>query len=189
MSQIAIRAARQDDIPVLLGLVNAAGAGLPIHAWQHSCRDGQSPWDRGRELMLDERTDIHLGNAWIAQTPAGGFGGMVLYVPPRTTDPALDAAVPFLAPLLELEAEAAGTAHIAYICTLDGWRGQGIGSAMMRFSESFRGRNGMSVVVSSANRSARSLYERFGYSERSRRSFLLPNGQRNGDDWVLMCKR
>jgi GNAT superfamily N-acetyltransferase len=188
MSQIAIRSAHVDDIPVLLSLINAAGAGLPAEAWRHAAAAGHSPWDMGRQLMLDERSDIYVGDAWIAEVAGGGYGGLILYVPPWPAHHSAHATVPFMAPLKELEAEAEGTTHVSYLSTLDGWRGHGIGSALLRFSESFRSRRGMSLIVSSANRGARSLYEKFGYSDRSRRKVMLPDGRLNGEDWVLMCK-
>lgn len=188
MTQITISAAGVEDIPTLLCLINAAGAGLPLQAWSLDCRAGQNPWDRGRELMLDERSGIHISNSWLARTPQGGYGGLVLYVAERHGDRDLAAESPFMRPIRELEAEAEGTAHVSYLCTLDGFRGQGIGSALLRFSESFRSRRGMSVTVSSANRKARNLYERFGYSDRMRRRMVWPSGTANADDWILMCK-
>lgn len=188
LAEVPIRAATTDDIPMLLSMINTAGAGFPMEVWRMACRDGQNPWDKGRELMLDERADIYYGHSWIAQTPSGGLGGLVLYIPPKSNDPGSDEVTACFKPLKELEDEAEGTAHVSYLCTLDNWRGRGIGSALLRFAESRRGPKGMSVIVASSNSGARALYRRFGYIETSRRPMVMPDGRTLGDEWILMFK-
>ena len=188
MSQITIRSARPEDIPTLLGLINASSAGLPLQAWQMSARPGQSAWDRGRDLMLDQDSGIHFGHCWIAQTAEGGVGGLVFQAPLPAHGRMDEPDTPFLRPLRELVAEAEGSTHVSHLCTMDGWRRHGIGSALLGFAESFRARRGMSAIISSANREGRSLCRRFGYADRSRRRLVLPNGHSTDDDWILVCK-
>ena len=188
-SEVPVRAATVDDIPMLLSFVNTAGAGMPLEAWKLTCREGQSPWDKGREIMLDTETDIYFGNCWIAETASGGLGGLVLYVPPKSSSQDSDVVLDFMAPLEELETLAEGTVYVSYLCTIDSYRGQGIGSALLKFAERQKGPNGMSIVVSSANSGARALYQRFGYNETTRRPMIMPDGQRNGHDWILMVKK
>jgi CheY-like chemotaxis protein/GNAT superfamily N-acetyltransferase len=188
-SEVAIRAATTDDIPMLLSFINTAGAGLPMEEWRRTCRDGQSPWDRGRELMMVEGRDIHFKNCWIAETPSGGLGALVLYVPPTTSAPGSREMFDFQKPLEELETLASGTTYVSYLCTIDSWRGQGIGSALLRFSESRRGGSDMSIVVASSNNGARALYQRFGFVESIRRPMIMPDGQHTDHDWILMFKK
>jgi CheY-like chemotaxis protein len=185
-AEVSIRAATLDDIPMLVSMINTAGAGIPLQSWRRACSNGQNPWDKGRELMLDERADIYYGNSWIAQTPSGGLGGLVLYLAPKVN--ASDDTSGCFKPIKELEDEAAGTAHVSYLCTIDTWRGQGIGSALLRFSESRRGPKGMSVIVAGSNSGARALYRRFGYVEQSRRPMVMPDGRTGSDAWILMLK-
>jgi len=186
---VSIRAATIDDIPMLLSFVNTAGSGLPLAAWQRQARPGQSPWDVGREIMLDPRVDIYWGNCWIAQTPSGGLGALVFYQPPTPASTDAGEIEEFLRPLEELERQAEGTGHVSFLCTIDSFRGQGIGSALLRFAESRPGPRGMSIIVSSSNSGARALYQRFGYRELRRVPMLAPDGQANGHDWILMFKR
>lgn len=186
-SDVAIRPAAADDIPMLLTMVNTAGGGLPLEAWRRSCHGAETPWERGSAIMRDEGADIHLGNCWMAQTASGGLGGLVLYVP-TIAGSALLENCDFLKPIQELEAMAEGTAHVSFLCTIDSWRGQGIGSALLRFAETRRGPKGMSIIVASANNGARSLYQRFGYREAERRPMIMPDGRHRGDDWILMLK-
>ncbi|MBC2834554.1 GNAT family N-acetyltransferase [Paragemmobacter straminiformis] len=186
--QISVRAAAPDDIPILLSLINTAGAGLPLEIWRSTAAEGQSAWDKGRADMLDDALDVHYGNCWIAETPVGGLGAMVLYVPPRQSNPGNAGAASFMGPLEELECAAHGTAHVAYLCTVDSARGQGIGSALLRFAESRRTEQGLTLVVASSNYGARALYQRHGYSETMRRPMILANGHVNGHDWILMRK-
>lgn len=188
LSDVPIRAATTDDIPMLVSMINTAGAGFPMEAWRAACSAGQNPWDKGRDLMLDERADVYYGHSWIAQTPSGGLGGLVLYQPPKSNDPGSNETTACFKPLKELEDEAIGTAHVSYLCTLDNWRGRGIGSALLRFAESRRGPKGMSVIVAGSNSGARALYRRFGYIETSRRPMVMPDGRTLGDEWILMFK-
>lgn len=189
VTDVAIRAATPEDIPMLLSFVNTAGAGLPIEAWQRSRRDSQSPWERGSELMRDDGADIHFGNCWIAQTPSGGLGGMVLYVPPLKGSVTPLPPYAFLKPIYELEELAQGTAHVSFLCTLDSWRGQGIGTALLRHAEARRTELGLSIIVASGNNGARSLYQRFGFVEADRRPMIMHDDVHHGDDWILMFKR
>jgi CheY-like chemotaxis protein/GNAT superfamily N-acetyltransferase len=186
--EVSIRPASQSDMLMLLILVNTAGAGLPLEAWKRSRLGTQSPWERGEQIMRDPGADIYLGNCFIGQTESGGLGGLVFYDAPLSGGPAATPDFAFLKPLQELENLAEGTTHISYLCTIDSWRGEGIGSAMMRFAERRRGPRGMSIIVASSNSGARALYNRSGYSEAARRPMILGDGRPNGEDWILMFK-
>lgn len=184
-----IRAAREEDVPMLLALINTAAAGLPLAEWRSTCRPGQSPWDRGRALLKDPNCPYHLGNCWVAQNEAGGFGLLVLHPAGLAQEPEADGVVAaFKRPLAELEAAAAGTAHVSILCTMDGTRGQGIGTALLAFAASRPGPRGLSLIVASSNWGARALYLRQGYVEVDRRPMLLADGGPNGHDWVLMIR-
>lgn len=185
---VSIRGATAEDIPMLLSLINTAGGGIPLQTWRHSAAPGQGPWDRGRALMLDPAAAIHIGNCWIAETRVGGLGAMVIYPTPHGGTTQAAKFPEYLAPDEELEAEAHGTAHVAYLCTVDSSRGQGIGSALLRFADDRRTDKGLSLVVASANYGARALYQRHGFSEVARRAMLDVDGKTNGQEWILMLK-
>lgn len=187
-SEVSIRPANQSDMLMLLILVNTAGAGLPLEAWKRSRKGTQSPWERGAEIMREPGTDICLDNCFIGQTDSGGLGGLVFYDSPLIGSAAAPLEFDFLKPLQELENLTVGTTHISYLCTIDSWRGEGIGSALMQFAETRRGPRGMSIIVASSNNGARALYNRSGYSEAERRPMILANGRPNGEDWILMFK-
>jgi CheY-like chemotaxis protein/GNAT superfamily N-acetyltransferase len=186
---VTIRAAMPDDIPMLLSLINTAGAGIPFETWRRTAGPGQSPWERGRCDMMDPATDVHYGSCWIAETPTGGLGAMVLVVPPTTVNTGGASTFDFLVPLKQLEAEAAGTTHVSYLCTVDSARGQGIASALLRFAEVRRVATGLSLVVASSNYVARALYQRHGYKEAGRRPLIPIKGQSDGHEWILMRKK
>lgn len=186
--KVTIRSAAEGDIPMFLGLINTAGGGFPLRTWQETASPGQGPWDRGRQMMLDAHEDIHLGNCWIAETPVGGLGAMVLYTAPWKGSAKAAKFPDYLIPEEELEAEANGTAYIAYLCTVDSSRGQGIGSALLRFAETRRTKAGLSLVVASANYGARALYQRHGFTEAARRAMVNIDGLSAGQDWILMVK-
>lgn len=186
--EVTIRPASPDDIPMLLSLINTAGAGLPLESWKRNCSGSQSPWQKGAEIMRDPAADIHYGNCWIAETESGGLGGLVFYHPPVPGSAVAGPVQDFFRPIYELEALGAGTGHISYLCTIDSWRGKGIGSALLRFAETRRGPRGMSVVVASSNDGARALYNRFGYAEVDRRPMIMQDGRHHGHDWILLFK-
>lgn len=188
MGQISVRAARNADIPLVLSLVNRAGGGLPLEMWKQSGPPDTNPWDVGAELMMYEHADIYLGNTWVAEDGKGGQGVVVLYSLPRPKRQDDKHEALFMKPLIQLEAEAADTTHVSYLCTVEGARSGGLGSSLLRFSESFRGRRGMSIVVAGENARARALYERFGYQELTHRPLLGPDGSMTGDRWILMVK-
>jgi CheY-like chemotaxis protein/GNAT superfamily N-acetyltransferase len=186
---VKIRAARDEDIPMLLGLINTAAAGLPLAEWRAASRPGQSPWDRGRDVLMDQGCPYHLGNCWVAQNEGGGYGLLVLH--PAGLEPGPDQTTPdFKRPLLDLEQDAAAaeTAHVSILCTMDGTRGQGIGSALLSYAASRQGPRGLSLIVASSNWGARALYLRHGYADVARRPMILADGRPNGHDWVLMIR-
>lgn len=55
--------------------------------------------------------------------------------------------------------------YLQTLCVADGWRGRGIGSALVAFAEArvFSERRDLFLCVSSFNHGARGLYERLGY--------------------------
>ena len=93
-------------------------------------------------------------------------------------------------PLVELEAEAPGTFYINAVAVRDRHRGQGLGSALMAFSESAARAAGCpqaSLIVADDN-AARRLYERRNYRETARRAVVPFEGFPHGGDWLLMVK-
>ena len=138
--------------------------------------------------MQKPGVEVSLADCFSGQRESGGLGVLVFYDSPRIGGDANPPDFDFLKPLQELERLAAGTTHISYLCTIDSWRGEGIGSALMRFAETCRGPRRMSIIVASSTNGARALYNRLGYSAAERRPMILANGRPNGADWTLMFK-
>ncbi|WP_431299870.1 GNAT family N-acetyltransferase [Tabrizicola sp. BL-A-41-H6] len=93
-----------------------------------------------------------------------------------------------LKPIVELESEAAGTAHVADFANARACRVRGLGSALLRSAQSSCRKRGMSLLVASGNDAAKGFYSRFGYQETARRLYLDAKFRVTGKDWVVKTK-
>jgi ribosomal protein S18 acetylase RimI-like enzyme len=95
-------------------------------------------------------------------------------------------------PIEELEAEANGTWFISMLGVHVGWRGKGVGSALLDVAEVKRVQtkaSGLALIVEDANAGARKLYERRGFAVRDKRAMVgYPGPGSGGRDWLLMVK-
>lgn len=185
---ITIRPATRGDIPLLLGLISTAGSGIPLETWRRTAMPGLTAWERGHEEMLDPASDIHFEKCWLAETQTGGLGAMVLNRFPELPAAAVHAPFDFLGPIKKLEAEAAGTAHVSYLCTVDSARGQGLATSLLRFADARHPATSITLLVASFNHVARALYRRQGFREAMRQPYVSIDGSQRGDEWILMCK-
>lgn len=189
---VTIRDARRRDCAELAELVDIAGEGLPFYHWQQIAAPGQDPRDVGRERAARETGGFSYRNGAVAELDGNIAGALIGYpvaAEPEAVDPANTPAM--WVPLLELESLAAGTWYINTVAAFPQARGLGIGSRLMQWAEQ-RARQcdlgGVSLIVSDANRDARRLYERLGYTEVARRPMVKEQWQNEGKNWVLMIK-
>ena len=104
--------------------------------------------------------------------------------PPREVYGAREKGV--IAGFIVLQAYGALNGYIQTVCAAPGWRGRGVGTALVRFAEKRIFSKGPNVFmcVSSFNRGARRLYARLGYE----RAGLLKNFIIRGEDELLLRK-
>lgn len=179
------------DIALLVNIATHGGIGM---GWVHAKGAGEAydPAEMGRLEML---TDDEFGwrNATMATTADGEITGMLLgyrksdekrRVPGNTMG--------FLVPILELEYEAVATWFISMLGVHIGWRGKGVGSALLDVAEikcTQSHAHGVSLIVEDVNLDARRLYERRGFAVRDKRPMVrYPDGSAPGKDWLLMVK-
>jgi ribosomal protein S18 acetylase RimI-like enzyme len=179
------------DIALLVNIATHGGIGM---GWAHAegADEAYDPAEMGRIEML---TDDEFGwrNATMATTTDGEITGMLLgyrkadekrQVPGNTMG--------FLMPILELEYEAVATWFISMLGVHIGWRGKGVGSALLDVAEIKRTLSharGVSLIVEDVNLDARRLYERRGFAVRDKRPMgRYPDGSAPGKDWLLMVK-
>ncbi len=190
--QPPFRHARVDDAAALAELIDRAGEGIPRCVWSLSAKPGQDPLEVG--AMRAARIDGGFSylNAVVLET-TGKVAGMVLSY--RLDDPYdtgnLSVVPSFIRPLIELESEAAGSWYINAVAVGPHAEGRGYGRTLMDIAERLGhddGASELSLIVAADNTRARGLYERLGYSDRSRRRAEPAPGLPDHGDWILMVK-
>jgi ribosomal protein S18 acetylase RimI-like enzyme len=192
---IVTRPAIRSDAAEIALLVNIAVHGGIAHGWAHdeSAEGTYDPIEVGRLEMLDDDTEFGWTNVTMAETDGGEIAGMLLgYRKADAFKPVPAEVSGFMRPIEELEAEANGTWFISMLGVHLKWRGHGVGSQLLEVAEVKRDdtqAHGLSLIVEDDNDGARRLYERRGYSVRTKRPMgRYPGGGPDGRDWLLMVK-
>ena len=183
-----IRRARPEDAPVLVELINMAGEGLPLAAWQAMAGPGEDAWDVGRARVRGEEAGTSHRNGWVLELDGSLAGVIFAYSQPDTPKDIPPDLPAMFRPIQELENEAPGTGYVYILATLPHFQGQGVGTTLLDHAERYRGPKGMSIVVSNGNPGAMRLYQRCGYVERARRVMVKQGWENPGTEWVLMVK-
>ena len=185
---INIRPARREDAADLARLFDLAGEGLPSHLWSEMAEPGQSVWDVGARRAARDTGAFSWRNAWIAERNGQIAACLIGYTQPDEPEP-IDPELPAMfVPLQELENTAPGTFYVNVLATRPEHQGRGIGGRLLEFAESYAGPNGMSLIVSDANRGARRLYERHGYELAASRAMIKDGWEHAGKSFLLMVK-
>lgn len=187
-AQIVIRPATPADAAFLIPLIDAAGEGMPSHAWASMAAPGQDPTDIGLARVRGDSARISWRNAQVAELDDAAAGCLFTYRQPDRPEPIPHDMAPIFVPLQELENEACGTGYIYILATAPGSRCRGVGSALLDHADRSRGPHGMSVIVADVNDDARRLCERHGYRVTYRRAMVRNGWQGHGKDWLLMTK-
>ncbi len=187
-----IRPARPADAPVLAGLMNAAGEGLPAWLWSRMAEPGEDAMAFGSRRVAGEDSGFSYRNAHVAEIN-GTVAGMLLgYRLDDPYDPGdLEELPAVIRPLIELEALAPGSWYVNAIATLPEVRGRGIGSRLMGLAERLcldSGAEDLSLIVARANTGAVRLYERLGFCTVATRPLVSFPGCEHSGDWVLMTR-
>ena len=187
------RPARKSDAAEIALLVNIAVHGGIAQGWAHSdeAKGTYDPIEVGR---IDMMTDDEFG--WRSCTMAevdGEVAGMMLgYRKADEFTPVGPEVTGFMRPIEELEAEAHGAWFISMLGVHVRWRGHGVGSQLLEVAEVKRDEtkaHGLALIVEDDNDGARRLYERRGYSVRTKRPMVgFAGGGPAGRDWLLMVK-
>jgi len=192
--EITIRPARKSDASEIALLVNIAVHGGMVRRW---AKDDQAegtyePLEVGRLEMMRDDTEFNWRSATMAEVD-GEVAGMLLgYRKSDAVEPVPDDTPPFMRPIEELEAEAAGLWFISMLGVHKNWRGRSVGGALLDVAESKRdetGARGLALIVEDVNEGARRLYERRGFQVRTSRPMVrFPDSELHGKDWLLMVK-
>lgn len=166
-----IRPAKPSDAPTLAKLIDIAGEGIPRWLWSRSSSDGQDPLDVGAERARRTEGGFSYRNALVAERDDRPIGMVLSYAIDTAPDDDPDDLPAPIAPFVELEAQSVGTWYVNALAVSAGWRGAGVGSALMQAAEDLAlkaGYRSMSIQVYSQNAGAVQLYERLGYRDHAR---------------------
>jgi ribosomal protein S18 acetylase RimI-like enzyme len=186
------RYAMPADARALADLVHFASEGLAFHIWTKVAGPNGNPWEIGRERARRESGSFSYRNAVVVDDGDRVAAGLIGYPLPDRPEPIPEGMPAMFVPLQELENLAPGTWYVNVLAAYPEDRGKGHGTALLTIAEQLAaegGRQGLSIIVSDANRDARRLYERCGYREVDRRRKVKEDWETPGTHWVLLVKR
>lgn len=188
---IAFRPATPDDCAHLVLLSDMATRRMISFLWGQSAAVGQSAFEFGRDIILNEESHfLHYTNWRVAEfggRVAGAVGGYLL--PPASAAPA--GGVELVAGLNELKAIAEGTWYISAAALYPEFQGHGFGAALIAEGEAMAraaGKARVTLLVNSLNPRAHGLYRKVGFAEWDRRPFPGFPGGEGESELVLMVK-
>ena len=185
-----IRKARASDAADLVRFINMAADDLPLHFWRKTVGPDGDPWALGAERAARDSGNFSYRNAWLAEVD-GAVAACLLGYP--ADEPGLIApdTPPIFVPLLQLEALAPGAWYLNVLATYDGFRGRGLGSALLAHAETVAAEAGhatISLITADTHQDAQRLYAARGYAEVARRPVVKGDWQVDASEWILMVK-
>lgn len=192
-THVRFRQARKSDAVDLACLIDCASRGLALWLWSTLREPGQSVIEVGRHrIRTQTASPLHYRAFTVAEVDgaiAGALTGRLIPIPHERGD---SADLPdVFAPLLELEAIAAGSWYLNVVAVYREFRGQGVGSALLRQAEEIArlaDAPQISLIVEEANPGALKLYLRYGFEEWARRPYVPFPGSTDEGDWILLRK-
>lgn len=191
---ITVRPAQRSDASEIALLTNIAVHGGLSQRWaaDEAAKDTYDPVEIGRLAALAEEAPFTWRDASIAEHDGEVVGMLMGYREPDAAEPLPGDLEPFLLPIYQLEAEAAGYWYVAMLGVHFKWRGKGIGSSLLDVAETKAaetGARGLALISEDVNTGAVRLYERRGFRVRAKRKMVrFPGGGPKGEDWLLMVK-
>jgi ribosomal protein S18 acetylase RimI-like enzyme len=192
-TDVRFRRAQESDASDLICLIDSASRGLALWLWSTLRAPGQATTDVGRNRIRTlAASPLYYGGFTVAEVDgviAGALTGRPIPIPYARGDS--DDLPGVFAPLLELEAIAAGSWYLNVIAVHPEFRSQGVGSALLRKAEAIaRGSEAarMSLIVEAVNAGALKLYLRHGFGEWTRRPYVPFPGSQDQGDWILLRK-
>jgi GNAT superfamily N-acetyltransferase len=188
-----LRPATRDDATQLVALIDIASRGLLTWVWTQMTVPGQSALEVGRSRIRD-REDLpsHFSKWIILENFTDIIGGVAGYAIPAPYNPGDMTGLPSLyAPMLELEALAAGTWYLMALAVFPEFRRKGHATTMLDFAERKameEGYSRMTIMVNSSNIDALRLYRRRGFREVATRPYIPFPGSHDIGEWILLEK-
>ena len=153
-----------------------ASGGVVPALWTEMAPPGLDGAAVGHALVTSEDGDFSYQNGFIAERDDVEVGGLIGYPLPITPQPIGPDVPEVFVGIEELAHLVPGHWYINFMAIFPEYRGQGFGAALLkeagkqaRDSASL----GLALIVAASNESAKSVYQRAGYTVRARRPFDL----------------
>jgi ribosomal protein S18 acetylase RimI-like enzyme len=190
---LRFRRARESDAVDLACLIDSASRGLALWLWSTLRKPGQSAIEVGRHrIRTQTASPLHYGAFTVAEIEGAVAGALTGRLIPIAHERGDSADLPdAFAPVLELEAVAAGSWYLNVVAVYPEFRRRGLGFALLRQAEQIAclaGATQMSLNVEEVNSGAMKLYLRYGFEEWARRPYISFPGSMDEGDWVLLRK-
>ena len=184
------RSAIAPDSSDIVLLMDIASRGFIVEYWQTLCHSHLSPTELGRQRILERQELPSFIDNWeIASVDGRTVGAWAGYrIPKPFVADDLDELPPQYLQLLELEAIAEGSWHLAALAVFPEFRNRGLGVDMISRAQTKALESGcqtVSIIADTANSAACRLYDRLGYAIRATRP-VVPFGAKVGrGEWCL----
>lgn len=188
---MAIRKATASDAAHLARFINMAADDLPLHFWRKTVGPEGDPWALGQERAARATGNFSYSNAWLAEVE-GAVGACLLgYAAEEEPGPIDPDTPPIFVPLLQLEALAPGSWYLNVLATYEGFRGKGLGSALLAHAEAVAaaaGHETISLIAADTHRDALRLYTAKGYRQIACRPVVKGDWEVDANEWRLFTK-
>ncbi|MEB3332481.1 MAG: GNAT family N-acetyltransferase [Synechococcaceae cyanobacterium] len=166
------RPATKADCRTIAALYSISSDGVADYIWTRLAAPGEDILEVGRRRYEREDSAFSYRNCTLACRGEEVVGMLVAF--PMQVDPAAEPETdPVLAPYSRLEVD--NSFYVCGVALLPPYRGQGIGTRLIRLAESqaaVRGSSRLSLIVFERNQGALRLYQRLGYREVDRTAIV-----------------
>ncbi|TNE78187.1 MAG: GNAT family N-acetyltransferase [Gammaproteobacteria bacterium] len=184
---LEFRAAKKEDCRAIAELYSISSDGVADYIWTKLANEGEDILDVGQRRYEEEESVFSYKNCIIVEKDKNVIGMLVAF--PMLSDGEISED-PVLAPYSALEAD--NSFYICGVALKPEYRGQGIGTELMRLAEQqakIRKFNLLSLVVFEENQEALKLYRRLGYEEVKREKIVPHPLIHCSGDAILMIKK
>lgn len=187
-----IRPALANDAQGLADLTRLASEGLAACIWEHLARDGESVLQTGARLIAQDEGIFSYRNTTVLARQHEIIGLLSgREIAPASEPVVLDEYLPFVRPLVTLEARAPEGWYISALAIQPEHEGRGIGMQLVDAAEQLARtlrRPSLSICVASENLRACRLMEQAGFIVHSSETFVRFGTLNHNGKWLLMVK-
>lgn len=188
MSSVKFRPAEKTDCPMIASLYKISSDGVADYIWTKLAEPGEDILEVGQRRYERENTLFSYQNCTLA-TINDTIVGMLVAFPMLVDTAAEPEEDPVLAPYSQLEKD--NSYYICGVAIFPDYRGQGIGTKLMRLAETHaitKGFTKLSLIVFEQNQGAKRLYDRLDYREINREAIVSHPLIHYSGDAILMLK-